>query len=119
MHWRKNKKKPRAGTVVQVMVSHPAPEKPKYQEPSLEEKVEEAIRQVESNMIDGTRAWRYLKCVYTKLSNCKRLPDHLEDLYEKLEEVVTKYNKHDHSDSVDIDAQYMADYREAEEEEDD
>jgi len=94
-------------TVISVMISQPAPKSSYYKEESLEEKVDRRIQAVESNHIDSEDEWKWLKCLYEKLSRKKNLSEPQLNILDKLETSMEKYANHDSIDSVNLDAQYM------------
>lgn len=94
-------------TSISIMISQPAPAKPRYEKESLKDKVDRMIRAVESNQIDSEYEWKCLKYLYECLSRKPRLSDAQIDILEQLEDLMEKYANHDAVDSVDLDAQYM------------
>lgn len=90
-----------------VIETAPKDIRPEYKPVDLKKKVDEYARAVESNQIDSEHEWEYLKCLYEKLSRKKSLTEEQIEIIDKLEDLMIKYGKHDSSDSVDLDAQYM------------
>lgn len=90
------------------MISQAAPKeiKPAYKPINIYDKIKNCIRQVESSE-ESEKEWCFLKKVYEKLSRKRHLNNKERKVLEKLEDLMIKYGKHDHDDSVSLDAQYM------------
>jgi len=95
-------------TIIKIMIKDaPKDIRPEYKQPCLKDRVMECCRAVESNQIDSKREWNFLKKVYEKLSRKQDLSKVEAVILDKLEDLMIKYGKHDPSDSVDLDAQFM------------
>lgn len=85
-----------------------------YKQPSLEEKVCDYMQLCESEEASHHH-WQYLKSLYTKLSQIKKLKNEYKPLLKKLEEFVSKHRNYDSgSGYLDIDGMSMFKYEEDE-----
>ncbi len=100
-------------TAISVLVQQTAPKEkevhPLERSEPLGDKVKRYLRDVYSPDSDSLKQWKYLKCLYEKLSNMPKevlTPEHKQILY-WLEEAMEKYGNKDPNDSVEMDGEDM------------
>ena len=99
-------------TKITISIDMPKPKslRNEYQHPTLREKVEQYISDVDSNMKDSNYQWNYLKCVYNKLCSAPRLNEEISYILSILEPVILKYGETDVKDTAEVKAENMNRY---------
>lgn len=98
---------------IKVLVKQPeAPRKikPQYSHSSVLSKVEDYIRDINSNLVDSYHQWQYLKRIYSVLVKKSKLNDEEQAIMECLAPEIEKHAQYDSTDAVDVDGVNMHKY---------
>lgn len=92
-------------TKISIQVSHPMPGplRPEYTRTDVLKKIEDYIRDVNSNLIDSPAQWQYLKRVYTVLAKKQELSIIEKQIMKILQPEIMKHAEYDSRDSVKLD----------------
>lgn len=85
---------------ISILISSGPPAAPEKKKASLLEKVNEMVRNIESNIIDSEQDIEYLACLYKKLCGCKRLKPEYREIKQVIKQVIQKHGKYNNLISV-------------------
>lgn len=86
-------------TTIKIMVSQGIPTERVAPKESLKEKVDRYILAIEGDK-DSENEYEYLKALYKKLCECKKLKPEMKDLFNTLKDVMMKHGKYDNDSSI-------------------
>lgn len=85
---------------ISVLSQTEAPEKTKEPKQSIFDKVDEYIAAIEGNGTESTKEYNYLKLLYKKLNQIKKLNPKYRELRVKLKDVILKHGKYDNDSEL-------------------
>lgn len=89
------------------IVTMPDTPKAEYRAPSIVEKVQQYIYDINSNIVDSTWEWQYLKRLYNVLSKKTKLNDTEQAVLKLIAPEITKHAEYESEGQADLDGTTM------------
>lgn len=94
------------------IVTMPSQPKKDYEQPTIVEKVEQYILDINSNITESTWQWHYLKRLYAVLTKKSKLSDVEKTVLKMIAPEIQKHAEYESDDQVKLDGTTMHKYLE-------